>query len=97
MKNGLPIWEDLWQQRSLWYENGKWKVGYLDIDYDGDSISIVDVESNTFNDCPELVESWSSFFNYGGTSSVEMTCRTAIKSGKYSHHSIKRTVLLKVS
>ena len=83
MKNGYPMWKDLWQQRSLWYENGKWKVGYLDIEYGDESTSIVDSTSNTFEYCPELVGSWSSFFNYGGTSSVEIICRTAIKSGKY--------------
>ena len=85
MKNGYPMWIDLWQEKMLWYENGKWKVGdELDMDYYrfDDDVSLVDATSNTFADCPELVESWSSFSNYGGTSSVEITCRTAIKSGK---------------
>ena len=84
MKNGYPMWKDLWQQRSLWYENGKWKVGYLDIEYGDESTYIVDSTSNDFSTCPESVESWSSFFNYGGTRTVEITCRTAIKSGKCS-------------
>ena len=82
MKNGYPMWKDLWQQKSLWYESGKWQVGY-ETDYDGDFMFMVDSTSNTFADCPELVESWSpSFSSYVGTSSVEITCRTAIKPGK---------------
>ena len=44
MKNGYPMWKDLWEQRSLWYENGKWKVGdEIDIDYthnDGHEVGI---------------------------------------------------------
>ena len=80
MKNGYPTWKALRQNLHLWYENGKWQVGYrYEPDYDGDLMLDVDHTSNTFADCPELVESWSSFSIYGGDISVEIT---AIKSGK---------------
>ena len=79
MKNGYPMWKALRQERyQIWYESGKWQVGY-EADYDGNLMLNVDYASNTFGDCPELVESWSSFSNYSWTYSIEIT---AFKSGK---------------
>ena len=80
MKNGYPMWKGLMQDRyQIWYNNGKWRVGYKpdnEVDY---MLGNVHYTSNTFADCPELVESWSIFSNYSGNTSVEIT---AIKSGK---------------
>ena len=67
--NGYPMWTNLWEEPTfLWYENGVWYMGEMDK---------VDYVSDTFADCPELVESWTSLSNEGlSTNSIEqITCK----------------------
>ena len=73
--NGYPMWSYLGEEYFLWHENGTnpgssvWYMGEMDS---------VDYVSNTFADCPELVESWTSLSSGGlSTDSIEkITCRS---------------------
>ena len=66
--NGYPVWQDSWEELSLWHENGFWLMGEMEM---------VHYKSETFADCPELVESWTTR-RHGGlsTDSIEkITCQ----------------------
>jgi hypothetical protein len=69
--NGYPMWTDSWEGPEeptfLWHENGVWYMGEMEK---------VDYVSDTFADCPELIESWTSLSNELATGSIEkITCQ----------------------
>ena len=70
--NGYPVWQDSWEELSLWHENGFWLMGEMEM---------VHYKSDTFADCPELVENWSSFsIGDMSTNSIEkITCQNTSK------------------
>ena len=77
-KNGYPTWTEWWGSRSIWYENGKWQVGHkMDMD-------MVQYTSNTFADCPDLVESWSTGTGTWINFIEKIACRPTIETGKLS-------------
>ena len=69
--NGYPEWENLVDELSLWHENGFWLMGDMDKAH---------FESDTFPDCPELVENWSSLAIGAIIYSLEkLTCQNTSK------------------
>ena len=84
-KNGYPTWTELWGGHSIWYENGKWQVGHeTDMDMVQLEVPLVQYTSNTFADCPDLVESWSTGTNTWINFIEKIACRPTIETGKLS-------------
>ena len=65
-QNGYPVWHDLFEEHSIWYENGKWKEGILSKGNIQNKVLYQYFTSNTSADCPESVESWSDYTDFHG-------------------------------
>ena len=71
--NGNPVWQDSMQELWIWHgtPNGFWLMGDMDKAH---------FESDTFPDCPELVENWSSLAIGDIIYSIEkITCQNTSK------------------
>ena len=65
-QNGYPVWKDLFEEHSIWYENGKWKEGILSKGAVQNNVLYRYFTSDTSADCPESVESWSGYTDLHG-------------------------------
>ena len=65
-QNGYPVWHDLFEEHSIWYENGMWKEGILSKGNIQNKVLYQYFTSNTSADCPESVESWSDYIDFNG-------------------------------
>ena len=71
------MWRDSRKERSLWHEDGVWYMSDMNmVDY-ATAVDEMALEyaSDTFADCPELVENWIGFPSSFPTTIEKITCQ----------------------